>query len=389
MPVPRKRLSLFYFWYYGLLGITHPFWALFLSHRQFSATEIGLLLAVQMGTRIVSPNLWGWLADHTGKRMATIRLGAFLGFLSFCGIFWVSDFAGMVLVMAAYSFFWNAVMPQFEALTLDYISEEPQNYSRIRLWGSVGFIAAVVLGGYWFQSRIEDFRVAGAVFLAMIWIATLCLKPKPAEVEEWQEAPFLDVLKQKPVVAFLVMSFLLQVAHGIYYSFYSLYLEDAGFLRSQVGWFWGFSVVAEIVLFMVMHRVMGNWSLWKILLLSLMLTVVRWLMIACCKDSLSILVLAQCLHAFSFGACHAVAIEYLRRFFAGCHRGRGQAIYASVSFGAGGAVGALVGGITWDMSGTGTFLVAAAVSFAALAVSYFGLDYRHYSAGRLQEALKG
>lgn len=389
MPVPRKRLSLFYFWYYGLLGITHPFWALFLSHRQFSATEIGLLLAVQMGTRIVSPNLWGWLADHTGKRMATIRLGAFLGCLSFCGIFWVSDFAGMVLVMAAYSFFWNAVMPQFEALTLDYISEEPQNYSRIRLWGSVGFIAAVVLGGYWFQSRIEDFRVAGAVFLAMIWIATLCLKPKPAEVEEWQEAPFLDVLKQKPVVAFLVMSFLLQVAHGIYYSFYSLYLEDAGFLRSQVGWFWGLSVVAEIALFMVMHRVMGNWSLWKILLLSLMLTVVRWLMIAFCKDSLSILVLAQCLHAFSFGACHAVAIEYLRRFFAGCHRGRGQAIYASVSFGAGGAVGALVGGITWDISGTGTFLVAAAVSFAALAVSYFGLDYRHYSAGRLQEALKG
>lgn len=387
--VPRKRLSAFYFWYYGLLGITHPFWALFLSHRQFTATEIGLLLAVQMGTRIVSPNLWGWLADRTGRRMTTIRLGAFLGFLSFCGIFWVSDFAGMVMVMAAYSFFWNAVMPQFEALTLDYLSDEPQNYSRIRLWGSVGFIAAVVLGGYWFQSRIEDFRVAGALFLAMIWLATLCLKPRQLEHSNGQDGSFLEVLKQKPVIAFLLMSFLLQVAHGIYYSFYSLYLEDAGFLRSQVGWFWGLSVVAEIVLFMMMHRLLSNWSLWNLLLLSLLLTLIRWLMIAFCSDSLGMLIVAQCLHAFSFGACHAVAIEYLRRFFFGCHRGRGQAIYTSVSFGAGGALGALLGGIAWEISGSATFVMAAVVSLFALLVAYFGLDYRRYSSNPLQDALKG
>lgn len=389
IPVPRKRLSAFYFWYYGLLGITHPFWALFLSHRQFSPTEIGLLLAIQMGTRIVSPNLWGWLADRTGRRMATIRMGAFLGFLSFCGIFWVSDFAGMVMVMAAYSFFWNAVMPQFEALTLEYLSDEPQNYSRIRLWGSVGFIVAVVLGGYWFQSRIEDFRVAGALFLAMIWLATLCLKPKQEEHHDGSDAPFLQVLKQKPVVAFLVVSFLLQVAHGIYYSFYSLYLEDAGFLRSQVGWFWGLSVVAEIGLFMVMHRMLTNWSLWRLLLLSLLMTVIRWLMIAWCRESLTILILAQCLHAFSFGACHAVAIEYLRRFFCGGHRGRGQAIYTSVSFGAGGALGALLGGVTWEVSGSATFIMAAVVSLAALLVTYFGLDHRRYPEGQMREVLKG
>jgi MFS transporter, PPP family, 3-phenylpropionic acid transporter len=386
--LPRKRLSSFYFWYYALLGITHPFWPLFLSHRQFSATEIGLLLSVQMGTRIVSPNLWGWLADRTGKRMATIRVGSLLGLVSFCGIFVAESFYGMLVVMAAYSFFWNAVMPQFEALTLDYLKETPQSYSRIRVWGSVGFIAAVVLGGYWFQARIEDFRLAGAAFLAMIWVTTLYLRQPPHQDHHHDGSTFLSVVRQWPVMAFFIVSFLLQVAHGIYYSFYSLYLEDAGYMRSQVGWFWGLSVLAEIGLFLVMHRLLTNWTLWSIFVLSLLLTTFRWLIIAFFEESLAALIFAQCLHAFSFGACHAVAIEYLRRFFTVNHRGQAQAMYTSVSFGAGGALGALSGGLLWDFSGPLVFVVAAGVSLLAALLAYVGLDYRRQTRDEMRALLR-
>lgn len=372
------RLSSFYFWYYALLGMTHPFWPIFLAHQQFNAREIGLLLAVQMGTRIVSPNLWGWLADRSGNRLATIRLGAFLGLISFSGIYFVSGFWDMLFVIAAYSFFWNAVMPQFEALTLDYIAKQPANYSKIRLWGSVGFILAVTVGGFWFERSLDDFRLAGLLVLAMIWVSTLYIRSPKKPNHPAHSQTFFQVLTVSPVLAFLMASFLLQVSHGIYYTFFSLHLEAAGYPRSQVGMFWALSVLAEIVLFLVMHRLMTTWALREIFVFSLVLTALRWVLIAFFETSLVCMIVAQCLHALSFGACHAIAIEYLRRFFSGPHRGRGQAIYTSVSFGAGGAIGALIGGFFWDYSPAATFCIGSVLSLIAAFVVWIWLDHRRY-----------
>ncbi len=376
--IPYKRLSLFYFWYYGLLGITHPFWPIFLTYQQFSATEIGLLLAVQMGTRIISPNLWGWLADKTGRRMAAIRLGSFLGMLSFVGIFFAEGFWPMMAVIATYSFFWNAVMPQFEALTLDYLGERSERYSSIRLWGSVGFIIAVVLGGYWFAGRLEDFRLAGMLCLGLIWLSTLCIRAPDNHHSSASQHSFMQVLALPPVLIFLGVSFLLQLSHGIYYTFFSLHLEAAGYHRSEVGMLWALSVLAEIALFVVMPRLLTNWSLREIFVFSLLAATLRWVLIAFCETSAIVIVFAQCLHAFSFGACHALSIEYLRRFFSGPLRGRGQAIYTSTSFGAGGAMGALMGGLLWNFSPEMTFSVAGVLSLLAAWIAYTGLDGRRY-----------
>ena len=257
-PIPYVRLALFYFWYYGLLGITHPFWPVFLTARHFSPAEIGMLLAVQMGTRIVSPNLWGWLADRSGNRVATIRVGCFLGLLSFVGIFFAEDLWSMMLVIGAYSFFWNAVMPQFEALTLDFLGTQPEQYSRIRLWGSVGFIFAVIGGGYWFENHLEDFRIVGLICLGLIWLSTLLVRQAVHHEAGNGSLSFLQTVMLPPVVVFLLVSFLLQVSHGIYYTFFSLHLEAAGYERPIVGMLWALSVLAEIVLFLFMPRLLTN-----------------------------------------------------------------------------------------------------------------------------------
>ena len=372
---PSVRLSSFYFWYYGLLGIMHPFWPLFLSDRQFTATEIGQLLAIQVGTRIISPNLWGWLADRV-DRMTTIRLGAALGAVFFAAIFVAEGFWALALVMAGYSFFWNAVMPQFEALTLDHLRSEPHRYSDIRLWGSVGFVLAVVAGGYWFEARIDDFRIAGLVLLGMIWLSSLWVPRAERRFRRPRARGVRRVLRRGSVQAFLLMAFLLQVAHGIYYAFFSLQLEAVGYGRGAIGLFWALSVVAEIVLFMVMRRLLSRWSPWQILAVSLVLTALRWLLIGHASDWLVMLLLAQCLHAFSFGACHAVSVDYLRRFFPRGLLGQGQAIYSAAGFGAGGAAGALLGGLLWQYGGGWTFSVAALITLLALGVAWLGLSQR-------------
>ena len=75
--IPYWRLSGFYLFYFALVGALNPYLGLYLSDIGLAAYAIGLVNAVLMGTKIVVPNLWGWLCDHTGKRLLIITLGSF------------------------------------------------------------------------------------------------------------------------------------------------------------------------------------------------------------------------------------------------------------------------------------------------------------------------
>ena len=146
--VPYWRLSSFYLFYFALLGATAPFLALYFDHLGFSSARIGELVAIPMLMRCVAPNLWGWLGDRSGRRLVIVRFGAVCTLLSFCLIFIDKSYAWLALVMALHAFFWHAVLPQFEVITLSHLREQPARYGQVRLWGSIGFILAVVaLGG--------------------------------------------------------------------------------------------------------------------------------------------------------------------------------------------------------------------------------------------------
>ena len=83
------------------------------------------------------------------------------------------------------------------------------------------------------------------------------------------------------------------------------------------------------------------------------------------------LVIAQLLHAATFGSFHAAAIHLVFRFFKGRLQGRGQALYSSLSYGAGGAAGALVSGVLWESFGpTPSFVAGALVSLVAFLVAF-------------------
>jgi PPP family 3-phenylpropionic acid transporter len=102
-----------------------------------------------------------------------------------------------------------------------------------------------------------------------------------------------------------------------------------------------------------------------LLLASLFFAVMRWLLIGFFVESVAILVFAQLLHAATFGVYHTVAILYIHKFFRGRLQGRGQALYSSVSFGAGMAIGSLVSGYAWNGVGALACFIGAAVSAGA------------------------
>lgn len=365
--VPYWRLSGFYFFYFAVLGGLVPFWNLYLKHLEFSAPEIGFLSAIIMATKIVAPNVWGWLADYTGHRLRIIRMGAACAAVFFLGVFVDQSFAWFALVIALYSFFWNAILPQYEVITLSHLEGRYHHYSLIRLWGSVGFIAAVLALGALFQYLPIDYLPhALLLMLAGIWVCSLLLKGRDQKHASRVAGGFLRILKQPSIAVFFICCFLMQVGHGPYYAFFSIYLQEHGINPMMTGVLWALGVGAEVVLFMFMHRILPRFGMANILMASLALAAIRWLMIGFGVDNWPVLLLAQLLHAATFGSFHAAAIEYVRQRFDGAYQGQGQAMYSAVSFGAGGAVGAAASGLLWDINPIWAFVmasVAAAVAF--------------------------
>ncbi|WP_198411286.1 MFS transporter [Marinimicrobium alkaliphilum] len=379
MALPYWRLSGFYFFYFAVLGALIPYWGLYLKSLGYSSQEIGMIGALIMGTKIVGPNFWGWVADRTGERLRYIRLGAFLSCVFFAGLFIRQDFLWVALVVTCYTFFWNAIQAQFEVLTLGHLGRDYERYSRIRLWGSVGFIVAVVGLGWVFDwLPIDTLPIFLLTFLLLIWGSSLTVGERAHTVRESGHAEaagsFARQLLSRPVLCFYGLIFLLQLSHGPYYTFYSLYLvEQYGYTRTATGLLWGLGVLAEVGIFMVMHRLLMRFSVRQLLLASLVLTAARWLMIGFWAHSLSLLILAQLLHAFSFAVAHAAGVEWVRRQFGGRHHGQGQALYSAMSFGAGGSAGALISGMLWDVGATLTFVIAAGAALAGFLLAWWGL----------------
>ena len=376
--MPYWRLSSFYFFYFAVLGLLAPYWGLYLKSLGYDAVAIGQLMAIPMATKIIAPNIWGWLGDHYGHRMRIVRLASFASMLIFTMIFIVQGFWMMAAAMILFSFFWNAALPQFEVITLAYLGERVKQYSRVRVWGSIGFIIAVILLGILIDN-IGIVVVPISIFLVYmaIWLSSLMVPETQVSEESDTDHTFLQKLKQPAILVFLIAAMLMQFSHGAYYAFYSIYMEDHGYSKTLIGQLWALGVLAEVFVFIYMHHVLQKIGAGMVIVISLLLASLRWLMIGWLPDSLIMLLIAQALHAATFGTFHAAAIHMVHRAFKGKHQGRGQAIYASVSFGVGGSIGSLVAGNLWETAGPQwTFTLSAVVAGFAALIAYKWHDRR-------------
>ena len=364
--IPYWRLSGFYFFYFASLGALVPYLSLYLKTHGYSALQIGVLVGTIPATKIFAPYIIGWLADIDGRGMRIVRWANFLAVLVFALVFLHSGFYWLALVLTGFSFFWNSALPQFEATTLNHLGDHVHHYSNIRLWGSLGFIVMVVLLGEWFETASID-NLLGILLglLLAIWLASLLAPSAPCR-HDHEHVAIVHVIRQPVVLAFLVICFLMLLSHGPYYTFYTIYLEDHGYSRRLIGLMWAVGVIAEVVMFLLLPRFFSRLGVRFLLLLTFALTSLRWLLIGFFPSHLVVLLFAQLLHAFSFGVFHAVGITLVHRFFRGIYQGRGQALYASLSFGAGGAVGSLLSGGLWDvLPASSLFALAAGVSALA------------------------
>ena len=373
--VPYWRLSAYYFIYFAFFGVFGPYFGLYLQTLSLSAWDIGLLMSQMQLMRVFGPFLSGWLAERMVKRIQVIRLASLLALVTFLSFFFLSGFVALLFAIAILSFFWTAVLPLLEALTFDHLREDSASYSRIRLWGSIGFIAAVMGTGVLLDRQpLSSLLGACVVTLLGLLLCAWLVPESPPNRQGSALAPIGEFLRPTRVKALFCACFAMSMAHGAYYIFYSIYLADHGYSKSLVGGLWSLGVVAEIAVLFFMARVMRRFSLRMILLTSFAAAGARFSLIGVGVDYPLALVAAQLLHGLTFGSFHAAAITAVNRWFPGGMRVRAQALYASLTFGAGGLIGGLLGGWAWGaLGGEITFVLSSVYALAGWVFIFGGV----------------
>ncbi|HEY8888029.1 MAG TPA: MFS transporter [Gallionella sp.] len=355
MSTPKNyywRIAGFYFFYYAFVGMFSPYWSLYLKSIRFNAIEIATLMSIQPVMRMIAPNIWGWLADQKGNRQQVVKIAATLSMVCYFGVFATTSFWGMFLVLALMGFFWSASMPLVEATTLSYLGKRSARYGRIRSWGSVGFIVSVVGLGYAFDYiAIAWLLWAGAICELGILVFARQIPSTEVLAHHTDHQPVRQIVLQPRVLALFSACFLMSVAHGPYYTFYSIYLVEHGYAKSAVGGLWALGVICEIGVFFLMPWLVRRFGFTRILLVSFSAAVVRFMLIGWGVEFLSLLLIAQVLHAATFGAYHAASVGLVHEFFQGRHQSRGQALFGSLTYGAGGVLGGLASGPIWQHYG--------------------------------------
>ena len=365
------NLSSFYFFYFAALGAFLPFWPLYLNYKNFNAYEIGIITGVMIGTKIIAPNIWGWISDKTGLRHRVIQFGTLSCFIIFTFAPSIETALNMAILIFFFSFFWNASLPQFEAVTMNTLGSSYNKYSQIRLWGSLGFILSVLsLSLLTNQFGIKVVPICILSFLFLTFLTTLFIRNSSIDKKSHNDS-LLSVVFKPVVLGILLSCFLMQLSHGPFYAFFAIYLSENNYSTNLIGIIWSLGVIAEILIFMKISSWIPKYGLQNLFIISFIFAFTRWLLISFFVDNIVIVIIATLFHAVTYGMYHAVSISLIHEHFTGELQGRGQALYSSISFGLGGSIGSFYSGYFWELSGgSAVYLYASLFAFLGFIVSF-------------------
>ncbi len=364
-PSVRWAFGSFFFLYFAYVGLVSPYASLFFLDLGFSVIEIAVLMSMLQITRIVGPFSWGWLSDYLSNRIGIIRFCACLAAVVFLLIFFLHSYAAFFVWMFVLHTILSSLMPLGESATVHALFKDnsfDKRYGRLRLWGSIGFIAMVLFAGELFQRKgIELYPIVGAVILTCLAFVTFRLREPKMDRRNMVKGELLVLLFNPDVRWFLLSGFFMIFAHAALYVFYSLYLADLGYDKFQIGLFWALGVAAEVVFFYFQSKVLSRLDAEVVLQIAFGIGVFRFILIAFFPVTW-VLIIAQLMHAGTFGAHHSAATKLLQRWFTGPLQARGQALMATVSYGLGGTLGGLVAGWLWDTTQPRNVFVMAALA---------------------------
>lgn len=315
-PSPHGWISQYFIGFFFAYGVYLPFWALWFENQGVSATDIGLLIGIGFATRcvanlVITPRIHK--VEHLLPTLRWLSLAAllFIGFHFFTGgSFWL-----MALATVLFNLCCGPAIPLSDAMANYYARLQMLDYGRTRLWGSVAFIGGSTVVGLLVASYGTDMILYTALAGIFVSLLLSLRNPNPMPVtvsEEHAERPKLSqLLREWPVIKFLVLVALIQGSHAAYYSFSSIYWKSAGHSEELIGYLWSLGVVAEVAVFALSKRLFSGWSLRALFVAAAIGVIARWGLMA---STTAIIALAaiQLLHGVTFAMAHIAAIQYIQ-----------------------------------------------------------------------------
>jgi PPP family 3-phenylpropionic acid transporter len=354
-----------------------PYFNLYCYHLGFSGFNIGMLSALRALAMVISPMAWGALADRSGGRRPIYILCTALSAGTWAFFLFTEDFALMAALTLIYGVFNAPVISFLEALTIESLGGEKQRYGRIRAWGSISFIAVVMV----FGRLIEHFSVrlvVSAILIGSVALALLAIKVPAASpgLKSGGEGQIRAWLHPQ-VFIFLACGFLMLVSHGAYYGFFSIHLENLGYSSTFIGLNWALASAAEIVVMVCSGAIFSRFSLERVIGVSFAAAALRWAALGV-ADSPAAILLSQGLHALTYGTFHMASILYIDRLAPATAKTLGQAINNALSYGLGLMVGFFLNGAWYGVIGSfGLFQVSSLI--ALLGGTLFAVFQRYQS----------
>jgi len=361
------RLSLFYAAFFLFGGMQMPYWPLWLEHRGLGPQQIGFCLALAQAVKVFAGPTGGWLADRWGLRRAPLILFAGLATLGMLGFVPAHGFLLIALTTAFTAACQAPVLPLGENLVLLCIRQYRLDYGRIRLWGSITFIAGAAGVGALLVGRSPELvLLLGIAGYALAFVAVFGLPDiRPPATGGAARASPLWLLRRPAFVLVLLSGSLVQASHAVLYGFSSLYWQANGIDSRSIGILWALSVIAEILLFALGGGLAARLGVARLFMLSGAAGAVRWL-IAGSSVSLMLLVPAQMLHAFTFGAAHLATMQFMSRAIPPQMSATAQTMYSAIAVGGVYGVAIWVSGGLYAALGGQAFYVMAGMSLAGV-----------------------
>lgn len=366
---PLSAFALVSFFYFTTVGLFNPYAPLWFKDLGLSTLAIGSITSLQAWTRVVPPYAWGWLGDHTGRRVDIMRWTSLGCFVSSLALFGVNGYWGAAIAALLLFGFNSALMPMHDAALGRLLATErgldAGRYGRVRMWGSIGFIVTVIACGMLLEAAgVGLFPWLVVLFNGILFVFVLRLPRLRTPVVQGEPTPpVLPILRRPEVAWFFASAFFTVTAHGVLYAFFSLYLVSLGWGKATVGALWALAAVVEVLFFWRQGGWFHRLSLHRWLELAAGVSVLRFALMAMVGWIPGLVLVAQPLHAITFAAHHATCISMVHRLFPDRLRGRGQALYTVLGYGLSGVVAGLGGGWLIDHWGFGAaFWAASSVS---------------------------
>ena len=362
MPTKPKFRSIFslllgayYFFYFALVGVYVIFLPKVLLELGYSTVEVGIIYAAAPFMRFLLPFAFRHFITLTPRVYLAALFFTFIGTLLFISVvshFWLYLTANLLFGAAM-----GVSLPYVETIALSLLSQS--HYGRVRLWGSLGFMGIALWLGKILSSPHEALYYLSAMALLTLLFGTFLTQYESQHTEEKANDKIFSLSKYW---AFWVSVFLMQVAFGGFYNFFTIYETSHGISLEMTSWMWSFGVICEIVMLYFQGPLLQR-NLLNILQFATLVTAIRWMILYLYPESIPLTFAAQSLHAISFALYHTAAITYVFSLYS--QKKLAQQFFLGIAFGLGGSVGAILSG---QIYGEYLFLVESGITFMSFIV---------------------